>query len=957
MKKKINHYIKQIKKIVLKDKFKTGLILGSLLVFVILYFQVGIVRAILFTGILDVLALVVNYFMTHKMTKSRRKRIIKRVVTAIFMLIIMGLIAIGAFIAYIVGTSPKFDPANLNRNESSILYDKDGNIYAKLGLEKREKITYDQMPEVLINSIIATEDSRFFQHNGFDLPRFVKATFGQLLGKDAGGASTITMQVSKNSYTSSVASGFEGIKRKFTDIYISVFQIERKYTKKEILEFYVNQPYLGSGAYGVEQACQTYFGKSAKDINLSEAAMIAGLFQAPNAYDPYKYPEETTKRRSQVLYLMELHGYITTAERKAANAIAIADLLAKASVANNSYQDFIDTVIEDVIETTGKDPYLVSMQIYTTMDRAKQEYVNDIMTGKTYKWENPLITAGVSILDVKTGAIIAIGAGRNRVQRGFNTATMIKRQIGSTAKPIYDYGPLIEFKNASTYEPFIDEPYGYTGGGNIKNWDDRFMGFLTLRFALSRSRNIPALKAFKANNNNQIKTFVTSLGLSPEISGGVIHEAHAIGGYNGESPLTMSAAYAAFANGGYYVKPYSFTKIVYRETGDVFDNKTKKTSVMSPETAYMINDISQTTAEYVMGSSTMNGGKFGIKTGTTNFSNEIMKAYKMPASAINDLWVDGSSTDYSISLWYGYEKISSEYVTLTTSGAHVKLFKKIAQGVFKSGSAFVKPAGVVSVQIEKETYPAMLPSANTPSDLLITELFKKGTEPTEVSDRFNNLSSVTGLASSVTGNNVKLTWNAIALPKAYDPTSLNTYFNSLYTNEGYRTNAYNARIAYNSNNIGDLGYNIYIKNNDNSLTLLGFTKTTSYDNIVTDSSSVTYVVKSTFNVFTASESSGTEVTASVSLVVNNITLTLNGGVAPIILNKNAAYEEQNITVMENTVDITDSSSVVITRSFKKGAAPTTDTINTANPGTYTETYTVTRGSYVGTIDRTIIVNN
>jgi penicillin-binding protein 1A len=297
------------------------------------------------------------------------------------------------------------------------------------------------MPEVLVDAIIATEDSRFFQHNGFDLPRFMKASFGQLLGhSDAGGASTLTMQIVKNHYTSPVSSGMEGIMRKFTDIYMAIFQIEKKYTKKEILEFYINSNYLGGGAYGVEQACLTYFGKNAKDINLAEAAMIAGLFQAPNSYDPYINPELTESRRQTVLYLMERHGYITKEERKIASKVTVPDLLVNTdSNVANKYQGFIDTVTAEVQQLTKNDPYVVPMEIYTTMDKEKQNNIYDIFSGSNFKWENDIVNAGVSVIDVHNGSIVAVGSGRNSVKRGFNNATMIKRQVGSTAKPLYDY--------------------------------------------------------------------------------------------------------------------------------------------------------------------------------------------------------------------------------------------------------------------------------------------------------------------------------------------------------------------------------------------------------------------------------------------------------------------------------------------------------------------------------------
>ena len=195
------------------------------------------------------------------------------------------------FILYIIFNAPEFDQELLYSTESSILYTKDGEEFARIGPENRELVTYNELPQVLVDAIVATEDSRFFQHSGFDIARFIKASLGQLAGNDAGGASTLTMQIVKTVYTDpTLVSGLKGIIRKFTDIYMAIFKVEKQYTKEEIIEFYVNYPYLGEYSYGVEQASQTYFGKSVKDLSLPEAALIAGLFNAPNLLNPYSNP-------------------------------------------------------------------------------------------------------------------------------------------------------------------------------------------------------------------------------------------------------------------------------------------------------------------------------------------------------------------------------------------------------------------------------------------------------------------------------------------------------------------------------------------------------------------------------------------------------------------------------------------------------------------------------------------
>ena len=233
---------------------------------------------------------------TRPKLTSKKKRII---LCILLFLILIFTIAVIGFVSYVVVKAPKFNPNNLKFTQMTELYDRDNNLVIKLGNENRTEIEYDDLPEVLIDAIVATEDSRFFEHNGFDLSRFAVASAKRLIGKNGGGASTLTMQIVKNNYTSKVDEGFEGIVRKFTDIYMAVFKVEKKYTKKDILKFYVNDSYLGNGAYGVEQAAQNYFGKSVSEINLAEASFLAGLFQAPGGYDPYNYPEKAEKRRKR----------------------------------------------------------------------------------------------------------------------------------------------------------------------------------------------------------------------------------------------------------------------------------------------------------------------------------------------------------------------------------------------------------------------------------------------------------------------------------------------------------------------------------------------------------------------------------------------------------------------------------------------------------------------------------
>ena len=798
-------------------------------ILVLCFFKLGLLATI-FTAIIVILMTGIVYLIGKAKTKSKKRKVINALLIIFLILFIIGLLSFGAFLIYITVNAPKFDPQELNTKELSILYDKDGNEYAKLGSEKREKVTYEELPQVLIDAIIATEDSRFFTHNGLDAPRFIKATAGQLLGKsNAGGASTLSMQVVKNSFTDAkVDSGIKGIIRKFTDIYLAIFKLEKNYTKEQIIEFYVNNHNLGGVIYGVEEASQAYFKKSVSELNLSEAAIIAGMFKAPNYYKPTTNPENATKRRNTVLYLMRRHGYITKEQEETAKKVPVESLTGDATgglnASANEYQGYIDTVVEELMDKYEIDPYKTSVQVYTNLDRQRQLAVNDVMDGKTYTWKDDQVQAGVSVLDSATGKVLAIGAGRNRKIGDYNYATQGTRQPGSTAKPLFDYGPGIEYNDWSTYTLFADEPYSYSNGRSISNWDNSHMGTMTLRRALSLSRNIPALKAFQQVDNKKIIEFVQGLGITPEVENGKIHEAHSIGAFTGTNPLQMSAAYAAFSNGGYYNEPYTVEKIVLRQTGETIKHKEKKKKVMSDATAYMISSVLQDVA--------LTGGSIpnvAAKTGTTNFDEITVKSKGLPSDAIRDSWVVGFSTKTVIGMWYGYNKITDSAHCLRNLPATIakdKLFKALAQGAFeKNKEEFKMPDSVVKLPVITGSNPAKIAPSGYTGDV-VYELFKKGHEPDNSANTENEekLSKPNNLKATYANGKVTITWSATP--------------------------------GSNNDNYGELGYNVYLGD-----TLLGFTTSTSYTYSTQSSGSLTFKVVATYKSYSglASDAASTTI--------------------------------------------------------------------------------------------------
>ena len=672
---------------------------------------------------------------TKKQLKNKKKKnnTLNNICLVFIILIFLGIVSVSGFFCYIYMNAPEFKGELLYKRESSNIYDSKGDLITSIGTEKRQIVTYEELPQVLIDAIVATEDSRFFEHDGFDIYRFAKAGVGFLKGEDAGGASTLTMQLSKNTYTSTNAKGFDGIVRKFTDIYMSIFKIEKDYSKKEIIEFYVNAPYLGAGSYGVQMASKTYFDKDVSNINLVEAAIIAGLFQAPGEYDPYVNPDKTNDRKNEVVNLMLRHGYISETEADIAKNVYVGDIIKKQKNNVSKYQGFIDTVIEEVIDKTGENPYEVSMDIYTTMIRSKQDVINNFYNN--HKFKDDKVQVGIGVIDNDTGAIIAVGAGRNKnSELSLNYATQIKRHPGSTAKPLFDYGPGIEFKNWSTYTPFIDKPVRYTNGGVMNNVDYKYKGFMTLEQCLVKSRNTCALQAFQKLSNSKIDQFVTSLGITPEYLGNshFINEAHSIGGFTGVSPIQLAAAYAAFGNGGYFTEPHSVNKIIYKNDNDeVVEFNYQKNRVMKDTTAYMISYMLQkVTTRRIK----VKGTEISTKTGTSSYDSARLKSLGLSSNVIQDSWTATFSPDYSVAIWYGYDELTKK--TYNTS-SHAwsernKIQAEIINNIMEENSKFERPSGIVASKVVVGTNPPKLPNASTPSSKIQTHLFIKGTQPTTV---------------------------------------------------------------------------------------------------------------------------------------------------------------------------------------------------------------------------------
>ena len=924
----------------LKIHIKPGV--RNLGIFLLIIFILGLIfMNFTFTVILILGILLIMWFSNIMSKKRKRKwvRIVFNCFAILFLLAaITGVGAVAWFLNYIVDHAPEFNEDALTMTQTTKIYDAQGIEIAELGTEKREIIKYNQLNEVLVDALVATEDSRFFQHNGFDAPRFIVASLKQAAGQsDAGGASTLTMQVAKNSYNAENAretKGFKGIVRKFTDIYMAVFKIEQNYSKQEIIEFYLNNHFLGNNAYGIEQAALTYFNKHAKDLNLAESALLIGLFQAPGTYDPFKNPQAATARRATVLRLMQNHGYITEEERKIANAIPVTKML-DTQKTEQKYWSYINTVVEEAQERYGANPHTTSMLIYTNMNSEYQTAVDDLMAGRTYEWDNPDVQAGIAVVEAKSGKITAIGAGRNQegVYSPTNYATQTVRQIGSTAKPVFDYAPGIEFNNWSTGKLFDDSKYYYSTGQEIRNSDRGYMGIITLRTALAQSRNVPALKAFQQTSQEDKIKFVKSLGISLEAESeksGYLHEAYSVGAFNGSNPMEMAGAYAAFANGGHYTKPYTISKIKFRDTGEVVEHEEENTQVMSSATAFMITDCLKTAVTSGLSSAgKINGVNVAAKTGTTNYTAQIRYQYGLGDDALNDAWIIGYDPDTVISLWYGYDPISTKYWSNPNSALRNRknIFSQLGNKIFKkNGQDFAIPDTVIKVGVEKFNdvdRDLKLPSQYTPSDMIYYEWFKKGTEPTEVSAAYQRLSDVTNYSGSYNEktNKVTLTWHGIDTPE-----------------EDL------------SKSYGELGYKIYYNGN-----YLGFTKETTFIINSPNNPYGSYRIAAGYNNSGAVDSAGVVVNIkddgkySLSLNVTN----------PKTYNVNATLDAHDshpktsdITLTRNGTAVTPSITIQIVDSGGNKVS----SISSNTPGKYTITYYITYAGHNDSISRTVTIN-
>ena len=597
-------------------------------------------------------------------------RIAKYAFIGLLTFFVICVIAGGGLFAYYVSSVPKLTENKLQSTNSSRIYDGNGGLIADLGSEKRESASTDEIPIILVNAITSIEDKRFFTHRGIDVYRIMGAAINNLRHNSTQGGSTLDQQLIKLAYFSTNTSD-QTLKRKSQEIWLSL-QMERQYTKQEILTFYVNKVYMGNGYYGMKTAAKSYFGKELGDLSVAQAALLAGIPQAPTQYNPYANPDAAKERRNTVLNEMYEDKNISKEEYEQAKATDVSDgLLPLTNKA--SYEPYLDNYIKQVIEQVSTeanaDIYSAGLDVYTNLDPDIQKYIWNVYNSNDYiAYPDDKFQVASTIIDVTNGHVVAQLGSRHQdenIALGTNQAVQTDRDWGSTMKPITDYAPAIEKRvYTNTGTTVYDTPYNFPDTSTpVYNWDRKYYGSISLTYAIQKSRNVPAVKALQATGLEYAQSFLKDLGIEyPEMfySNAISSSTTSSDPKYGASSEKMAAAYAAFANGGTYYKP-SYIKSIKFEDGSTKSYDSKGVEAMSPQTAYMMNSMLKqvltggtATEAYVPG--TINAGK----TGTSSYSDDEYYQVQKESGVYADLIVPdetfvGYNTKYAMAIWTGYE--------------------------------------------------------------------------------------------------------------------------------------------------------------------------------------------------------------------------------------------------------------------------------------------------------------
>lgn len=675
---------------------------------------------------------------------------------------------------------PDITQANLQDPLSSEIYDKNLNLIATVGAEKREYVSINDIPKNITEAVLTTEDSRFQSHIGIDPIRLIKAVLVNIRSNSAQqGASTITQQVVKNSLLTSDKS----LQRKIQEAYLSL-KLENRYTKDDIMEMYMNKIYYSDGQYGVKTAAKYFYNKELDQLTLPQVALLTGMPQQPILYNPYDYPEQAKERRDTVLYALLSNNKITEDEYNNAVNTPITDGIVEKTKEeranqhsyNPKFAAYIDQITKELKENQNfeniKDPLSMGLKIYTNLNPELQIYVQDMLDNQSAPMRRHASQAAVSVLDTKTGLIEAIGGGKNYKAGGYNYAVDARVQPGSSIKPLIDYAPGIEYYGWDSQTTFSDSPYQIAGTNFfIQNWDRLYHGTVPMSRALAWSYNIPAVRAFETVGYERAKHFAEKIGIPVSKD----EPTTAIGGnVDGVSTLQMAGAFASFGNKGYYNKPSTIVKVFNANGKELPNMKEEPVKAMSEETAYLMTNV-------LKGVLTSNGtspnGKVANfdmagKSGSSTFDDSAFYNHGIDVvNSTKDSWMIGYTTDYTVSVWQGADMVDSAAKALSSEQAQTTqlimadIMKKVSDK--KIPAAFEKPAGIETkngVEYSKErntetdymyagtdrdaVYQAAIAQKQRDSRSALTTVFNSLTNSTQTTRAQNQANSRTG-----TGNN------------------------------------------------------------------------------------------------------------------------------------------------------------------------------------------------------------
>jgi len=731
----------------------------------------------------------------RKTSKKRTVVKVSYVVTAIAAVAFIALFIFGFNFVYgVVKATDSFDISKLDSQEITKFWDKNGNLFYKLGSSSsdngwRENVTYDDLPQVLVDAVVAAEDSRFFEHNGFDLPRIVKAVVGNFTGSTYSGASTITQQIIKKSYYPEEQSTYQ---RKIGEIYLAI-QADEAMSKEDILISYLNKIYFGKtlSSIGVQAASEYYFNKDVTELTLPEAALLAGTLNSPYYYDPYNSIEKATTRRDIILDLMCLHGYISVEERDYAKQIKVEDTLVRDndSAGYKHYFAYIDVVIEEIKEEMGIDPSETSVDVYTYLDPDLQVYLDQIAAGDYFDFPDNELQLASSVQETTTGRVVGVIGGRDYVDgsekiMGFNRASTGTASPGSSMKPITAYSAAFEFLDWSTAHTVDDSPYTTPSGISIYNWDRANHNNVQVTSALSNSWNIPAIRAFEAVNSSigseAYKAYLKGFGLTIDDADGVtegdFNSLYAIGAMaKGWTPMQIAGAYATIGNDGIYIQPHTINYVVVQSDNrqinrdqEIQDAAASAVPACSPETAFMVRHVMlgyAGTGSYTYIS--VYGVQIAGKTGTATYSDNTSRA----------TWMAGLSPDYAVATWLGYDSgntvVPTYYKSLShqTTGLILRYLHSSGTSVNQFSSA---PSTLTYATIIKGINdPYIIAGDNVSSDDKVTGYFKGTKRPSSMDTNI----SIESLNSFSATSNTAETQISVSFAE-YPDTSLTTGFNA-----------------------------------------------------------------------------------------------------------------------------------------------------------------------------------